>query len=351
MNINLPINLKLKGEIDLQIIDTNTNTIKEQRVFKNMLLTGYLDNLFVREDYNLLRWGPSDGSLITSGAKACIGTGNITPTVNDSGLYGLLAYSTGSYFVAKSTNGVTPVWKKVGYLFNTGINATIREIGLSGITSDGGANAFLARQLISPEINILDTDKIIAAWTIYVDFGSLISNGTIINGQRDGTTNINWTGYINKTQMMTHVMRTSAPEVYSNNQNSNNAWGNLFIVPTNVGNPYIYYGTSNSASNLNTDGHYTIKGTALNNGTSIGKQIAAYTLGSFFRETSLNTFSVVGLTTSNGASQIGEMVVSSSADGSVSSSYGGLFRITFNPRLDRTTTSSFLLKIKIGVSQ
>lgn len=283
----IKVELAFSGRYEI-ILEDESGKIKEHKVVDNMLLDGFFK---VVCQYK---------KPIYMAIAACeIGDGDTPVQPTDTGLSGnVLASVYGSS--KNSIEGEYPVYKKVTYTFAAGVGTgTIKEIGIRG----GWAGAYTSRIVLDEPIEKVDFDKLTVIYTLSAKRGGSWT-GTITDGQRDGETDIDYTVSMNNRQLFLF---------FHNQYETMDKWPSSGMVTI---------GDSNAPSDLENDTYSTIKGNTLFEGVPMVKDFKEYSEGDNFVDM------VLGLEDSQVEGEIGEILFRISSR--------GYFRVTFNPKLDKT---------------
>jgi hypothetical protein len=286
--VDIPIAIKPRGEVYFEVRDVRTGKIKETRKFKNMLLNNYLDGVFAGGvGRSLLGWKASGDSAVldqmlfggkttnTSSHAYCrLGSGDTAPARTQTGLVtpiGIGQVLADPTKASQSLINANPVYVERAFVFPAlhTVSDSIKEVGLWGSThatptSFPGelSNHMVARQLVTPTLELTETDELTVKWRIYMDFGSQVSTGTIVGAQYSTGEDINWRATINNAQMMDlcRTLNATNTNTYDNTANRNPL---QFLNSTNAtqNDKNIRLGSSNAASDLAADGLTTLKGT------------------------------------------------------------------------------------------
>lgn len=308
--ILIPIGASIRGDIHIELYNTKTGLVEASRDIRNIILNGYLNARFSATSV----FGSAVdnfGFLSTSPWNQCkIGTSSQAAERTDTGIVGTTLATVNATTNTLASQGTYPMTRTIYFVFAAGVGTgTIAEMVI-------GVTTMAARQVISPVIEKTVLHELRVTWTITLGRGAASWSGTIVDGQRDGTTDINWVATINNNQIYRWA---SVPTAYS--------W------TTGI---YVRTGNSNVASDLVNDAEIALKGTQLFFGLPSLSTVDSYTNNTYYRDVTLGF--EIGQT--NGA--ISEMVL---APGS---SYG-LLRITFDPALDKVNTYRLYLKFRFQV--
>jgi hypothetical protein len=298
--IVIPVSVGLRGDVKMIMRNVVTGEV-ETREMRNTILNLYKNRLFNQT------WIFSDGFLSSAGRNVRIGTSNQAASPTDTGIIGTqLATKAGT----EVYSGTNPQVKTITAVFPAGTGTgTVQEVVLAG-------NVAAARQVVSPALNKTAQHELTVVWTLSLSRSADSYSGTITGGQRDGITDIDWTLTINDKQLDNWARLGST------------AWTNGFSILT---------GDSNAASDLVNDGHNTIKGTQLFSGAPAYTEPQTYTADSFYRDVRLG----LDINQSNGS--VKELILQGG-------SYRyGLFRITFDPGLDKVDTYRLYLTFRLAV--
>ena len=298
--IVIPVSVGLRGDVKMIMRNVVTGEV-ETREIRNTILNLYKNRLFNQTNVFSL------GFLSSVGVNVRIGTSNQAASPTDTGIIGTqLASKNGT----AENSGTNPRVKTITAVFPAGTGTgTVQEVVLAG-------NVATARQVVNPKLVKTDQHELTVVWTLSLSRSADSYSGTITGGQRDGITDIDWTLTINDNQLGIWAALGSSE-----------AWTNGFSILT---------GDSNAASDLENDGYNTIKGTQLFGGAPKYTEPQTYTTGSFYRDVRLG----LDIDQSNGS--IKELILRTS--------YGrGLFRITFDPGLDKVDTYRLYLTFRLAV--
>jgi hypothetical protein len=300
--IVIPVSVGLRGDVKMIMRNVVTGEV-ETREIRNTILNLYKNRLFNQTGVF------SGGFLSSAGNNVRIGTSNQAASPTDTGIIGTQLASKNGTMVYSGTN---PRVKTITAVFPAGTGTgTIKEVVLAGTYSAS------ARQVVSPALDKTDQHELTVAWTFSLSRGASSWSGTIPAGQRDGATDIDWTLTINDNQLGIWAEIGSVAN-----------WTNGFSLIT---------GDSNAASDLVNDGDITIKGTQLFYGTPAYTEPQSYTADSFYRDVRLG----LDIDQSNGS--VKELILQAG------SFRRGLFRITFDPGLDKVDTYRLYLTFRLAV--
>jgi hypothetical protein len=337
----VPVGMSLRGEVTVKAVDVTTGKVVDERKDHNTLLAGYLNSLFTNQKTMIGR-SESVGSVTgyDNALYSCkIGTDNTPEAVTDTGIKGTqLASVTGSN-VSCTAYGEHPIAAKRKFVFPAGTGTG--EIGEAVLgespyefaynqRAPGYGSGNVAKKTFTPKINKTEVVQLEIEWSLTVQRASDSLNGTIENGQRDGTTDINWTATLNNKQLFMWCFG------YIYWVSAGISTIKVFVGPQSWAAEYqrCRVGDSNSPSVLDSDDHSAIKGTELfpiSTNLTVGS-VAPYTANSFYRDIEYG----FDIGQANGA--IGEIVPASVNDRT--SNPFGLTRLTLNPPLDKPTPAS-----------
>lgn len=299
--IVIPVSVGLRGDVKMIMRNVVTGEV-ETREIRNTILNQYKNRLF---NYTYIFSG---GFLSSAGNNVRIGTSKQAASPTDTGIIGTQLASKAGTVV---DSGTSPRVKTITAVFPAGTGTgTIQEVVLAS------TSAATARQVVSPALDKTDQHELTVEWTISLSRSAKSYSGTITGGQRDGNTDIDWTLTINDSQLGSWAAIGSA------------LWTNGFFLKT---------GDSNAASDLVNDGHSTIKGTQLFSGAPAYTEPQSYTADSFYRDVRLG----LDIDQSNGS--VKELILR------VGATKQGLFRITFDPGLDKVDTYRLYLTFRLAV--
>lgn len=299
--IVIPVSVGLRGDVKLIMRNVVTGEA-ETREIRNTILNLYKNRLFNQIGVF------SGGFLSSAGTNVRIGTSNQAASPTDTGIIGTQLAATAGTIVDSGTN---PRVRTITAVFPAGTGTgTIQEVVLASTVAT-------ARQVVSPALNKTAQHELTVVWTLSLSRSADSYSGTITGGQRDGITDIDWTLTINDNQLGIWAAIGSAAN-----------WTNGFSLIT---------GDSNAASDLVNDGHSTIKGTQLFGGAPKYTEPQTYTTDSFYRDVRLG----LDIDQSNGS--VKELILRA---GSINR---GLFRITFDPGLDKVDTYRLYLTFRLAV--
>lgn len=335
--IEIPLSVGLRGEYEIEVVDTNSGIIKHKRKEKNMIvdnafsqILGENVGMFSSTNYLGLFRDPAGAS---SHRVACyVGSGG---NPNDASMVTLQSritqrgpVSSGSF----QSFSEAPYYTQRRFIFPAGsLNHTVREIGLG--RNWANSDYLWTRVVLSPEIEVIPTDELRVTWRIYYDLP--INNtweGVMVGGQRDGITDVNWKLFISNAQ---------TTNFFTSHLANGSALPGMFA--TGNSRPVVRLGTSNEDSNLESE--WSIKGSSLfSGGTNNSFKSSEYsgeypfsrTLEIGFEHNSPNNV------------QIGEMVVFRGDNGHQGES---LFRITFNPVLDKAEFFRLFIKYRLTLTR
>jgi len=299
--IVIPVSVGLRGDVKMIMRNVVTGET-EIREIRNTILNLYKNRLF-NQTYIF-----SYGFFSSAGTNVRIGTSNQAASPTDTGIIGTQLATKGGTAVDSGTN---PRVKTITAVFPAGTGTgTVREVVLAGDVAS-------ARQVVNPALVKTAQHELTVVWTLSLLRSADSYSGTITGGQRDGITDIDWTLTINNKQLGNWA--AIGGTAY---------WTNGF---------YLITGDSNAASNMVNDGHSTIKGTELFSGKPEYTEPQTYTTDSFYRDVRLG----LDIDQSNGS--VKELILQAG-------SYRyGLFRITFDPGLDKVDTYRLYLTFRLAV--
>lgn len=318
---NIPIKIGIKGEYDIEIIDSQTNNKKfELKNQKNMIL----DNAFqyiINTRNSVICGDAGNRRLFRNNQDLYVhcGSGSAATTANMTHLQNRIAsraQSTGG----SSFNSISepPFHTQRYFVFQPGSYVgTLRELGL-GYTSN--SNEIVTRSVLPADVEILATDELRITWRVFYNFPTgNVWQGTIVNGQSDGVTDINWKIFVNYAQV-TNLLNL---ELSNNNLDAG-------IFSNGTQGPFVVFSSSNADSDVENDAPETLKGSQLHS------RVAPQT----FREHGVE-LDVIGETWSREIKigfehdapnniQFGEIVVWSQ-----NFSNRAIFRATFDPPINK----------------
>ena len=298
--IVIPVSVGLRGDVKMFMRNVVTGEV-ETREIRNTILNLYKNRLFNQTNIFSL------GLLSSASGYMRIGTSDQAASSSDTGIIGTQLAS------AKGTiaySGTNPRLCTTTAVFPAGTGTgTIKEVVLAGYYSVS------ARQVVSPALDKTAQHELTVVWTLSLSRSADSYSGTITGGQRDGITDIDWTLTINDNQIGNWAVI------------DNSYWTSGFTLRT---------GDSNAASNLVNDGYNTIKGTQLFSGGPAYREPQTYTSGSFYRDVRLG----LDIDQSNGS--IKELILQAGIS-------RGLFRITFDPGLDKVDTYRLYLTFRLAM--
>ena len=298
--IVIPVSVGLRGDVKMFMRNVVTGEV-ETREIRNTILKLYKNRPF--NQTNIF----SGGFFSSAGKNVRIGTSNQAASPTDTGIIGTQLAAINGTTVDSGTN---PRVRTITAVFPAGTGTgTVQEVVLAG-------NVAAARQVVNPALVKTDQHELTVVWTLSLSRSADSYSGTITGGQRDGETDIDWTLTINDNQLGIWAALGSSE-----------AWTNGF---------YILTGDSNAASDLENDGYNTIKGTQLFGGAPKYTEPQTYTTDSFYRDVRLG----LDIDQSNGS--IKELILRAST-------VSGLFRITFDPGLDKVDTYRLYLTFRLAV--
>lgn len=336
MPIEIPINYKLTGMIkSIKLRDMrNGKVVEERKNIKNMHLDAYLNKFFTMTHISMLSVVEVGSYNYGTPLYCAIGSDNTPPDRSQTGVLDMLASAKYSSKDSASL-GEDPLWTEWTYIFPAGTGTgTIREIAIGYYDNNSD---MIARQVIEPEIVKGDNHQLEVTWRREVARPTGMT-GTITGGQRDGTTDINWKITINNTQFYRQLSGRYIHSISSYNK-IYNPWAYLFGMWDN---PVVITGDSNASSDVINDTEYTIKGNQLFN-DEITPEAESYISGSYQRK------SRIGFEIDQSNGQIGELIIGSYSSASTSYARTGLFRMTFDPPLDKVDNFRLYLDITIGI--
>lgn len=302
--IVIPVSVGLRGDVKMFMRNVVTGEI-ETREIRNTILNQYKNRLFNQTN---IFYG---GFLSSAGKFVRIGTSNQAASPTGTGIIGTeLAEKAG----AEVYSGTNPQVKTITAVFPAGTGTgTVREVVLAETYSAS------ARQVVSPALNKTAQHELTVVWTLSLSRSADSYSGTITGGQRDGITDIDWTLTINDIQL--------------------GNWASLGITANWTNGFSLRTGDSNAASDLVNDNYNTIKGTELFKDAPKYIEPQTYTANSFYRDVRLG----LDIDQSNGI--IRELILRCGTG----SSTRGLFRITFDPGLDKVDTYRLYLTFRLAV--
>lgn len=177
----------VRGEFDIEVIDTLTNTTKEHTgFFSNMILDSFLAEIQNR----------TSSSFFPNQPKYCrVGTGTTPPATNQTTLVNQIATATGGYasqshytesgFVINGSNWTADC--TMTFIFATGdVVGNIAEVGFA-MPSVPNSTTVHSRALITPQaITVTASDQLIVKYKLTI-------SGTDTDGS--GVVNLNGTNY------------------------------------------------------------------------------------------------------------------------------------------------------------
>lgn len=334
--LEIPMNIGMRGEYELEVVDTLTGLTKYTKSNKNMILDNafrqIINSLNANFNYGCLASGNISGLFNNSADVAChIGTGGgetlSTMTQLENRVTSRTTTATGSLnsFLEK------PYYARRRFIFGAGafVN-TLREIGIGNNNTSG---AYLhTRITIEPELEVLATDELRVTWTIFYELPENNTwSGTIVNGQRTGG-DINWALTISDVQVPTFFQNR-----LGNGNNDSGPFGNW-----GTSGPAFRFG-ANNAPTESTD--WNIKGSSLFSG-SISNAFKEHEV---VDEYPFSRAIEVGFEHNNPNNvQIAEMVVFGRTTYNAANSF---FRITFDPVLDKAEFFRLFLKYRLTLSR
>lgn len=340
--INIPLNFNVKGTIkSIKLIDTrNGNLDYEQKNIKNLNLYQYLNNFFESQRSFLLRTDPDDSVNHYGPMLNCfIGSDDTPPSRSDDGLYNEMA-STSYENKSVSAIGDNPQYAETTYTFPAGVGTgTIKEIGIGN--TEGFPSYYTSRKVLSSPIIKEDYHELQIIWKLEVELpANQTFSGVIQGGQKDGSTDINWEISINNKQFYRICKGLGC-------DGGGSSWyikNNPFYHFLNDNYFYIKTGDSNLSADLVNDSEYTIKGNGLFSGDCPLITNYDYVANSLERKTR------IGFDVGNSNGQIGEILICSSGISNQDINSTGIFRITFDPKLDKTSDFRLYLDITISLN-
>lgn len=337
-NIKIPVNIGVEGVFDIEVVDTLTGKVKSHQKKRNLLTNNLLNAFFTKYQtklYNGQTWKYVSGSrdytnFIRRGRLICnVGSGTTPPTRNDYALESELYRIHAELIDISEYSEIDdePLTVSRHFVFPAGsFTGTVAEVGIVSETAYSSSIGQYCRQILDTPVTINSSDELHVTWTFRYFFGPSTWSGTIENGQRDGTTDINWVLTINKNQKINFLDQSSDSNIFSGRA---------------IG---VILGDSNLPSDIINDGISTIQGNALFTSESNASlsTVEPYTPGTYFRDAELGFEHNSPLNVS-----IGEMIVSKSVGNSAS--YGGMMRITFDPPLDKATDFRLFITLRISL--
>lgn len=337
---DIPLNIGLRGEYELKVIDTLTGKIKKETTNKNMVLDECLSYIFSHPGANLIDTSFDDRRMFGSteqrvGCHAGSGSNPTTPDMTQ--LQNRISTVECSSGISNTTTN--PFFMERFFVFPAGnFIGTLRELGLGQRYAIG--SYLWTRVVIDPEIEITATDELRVTWRFFVDLGeSRIWSGTIEGGQRDGS-DINWKLFISDAQLVNFLTNG-----LGNNQAVSGISG-MFANRPNA--PAFRLGSSNTDSLSTT---WNVMGNLLHQGgpNSTLKTIGVSWLGDPPNRSMTRSFRVGFEHNSPNNVQVGEMVVFRNITSY--SSGGSLFRVTFDPPLDKAEFNRLFIRYRLTLSR
>ena len=335
-----------KGKVKCILKDEQGNIKQETGYVGNKITDNFLDRLFTSVGTNWLNWesygAGSNHRSIIGGYRTwnhryglgiihgCrIGNGT-TPTTRDmNSLETTLSSSPDEKNNSdRSAQGLFPAFVERQFVFYAG-NGTgsVNEVGVWP-----GEGDMAARVILPETIEKLETDILEVFYKIEFDIPQRHYSGTIVNGQIDGTTDINWDLYITDDMIYNCWIKTHLGYYGSGSGGSvytcHNALGSLFDLFRSVEDKYsVIIGDSNAPSDIENDsgsgtGH--LKGAELFNGEFVFIEPDPYVEGSYQRT------GRVGFEEDIANVEVAEMLIFASLTDKGSPA----FRITFDPALN-----------------
>lgn len=307
----IPIDIGFSGVYELILEDTRTGLIKDHRTVHNMLLDGFVEHM--------ANYKRSAGQAI---GNCEIGDGDTVVQASDTGLSGnvLATASNSPSYDEKEGLLDYPAYRRRTFEFPAGTGTgTIREVGITGMPA---YSLYTSRIVLEESLVKGEYDKLTVIYTITGKRGSSWT-GTIPGGQRDGVTDIDYKVTMNNWQM--------------SNLFHNFTTGHMIRDWPNQG--YVIIGDSNADSDLTNDENDEIKGTQLFKGVPFERYFNTYTAGDSHVDM------VVGFEDTQVTGYIGEVVFA------ISSYYIGYFRVTFNPKLDKTDTFRLYMTLRYQITR
>lgn len=343
--IKTPLKFNVEGKFRIKRIDTRTGKVDLDTGYnKNMLTDKYLDKIFTDHEQPILsyhEWGKFDELdqeyyATNDGCK--IGSGTTAPDRSDDELKNELASDDerNNHDRNSDWTGNTAFIEKE-YIFEAGTGTgDINEVGMYGgyQTSYGSSDVedLFARQVLDNTITKEDYHKLIVYWRLELSLDSRTFTGTISGGQRDGTTDVDWELTINDKQFEQICVTKANPD-------DANPFSALFDISYGDGNVKVIAGDSNASSDISNDSDDTIKGNELFNDKIDIIEPDDYSDGSYTRT------SRIGFEDTSCNGDIGEIVVANAPD---HEDY--IFRVTFDPKLDKVDDYRLYLDFKISVN-
>lgn len=347
-NIEVPVSLGLRGLVTIKRRDMRSGMVDYVREEKpNMLLDWYLNRIFTSGTQAIIHHqayggysapgGSGADSAIFGPMRYCHIGSDATPTTRNMTALGNRLAGASASSQERSVVDAVPVWVEQTFVFGAGVGTgTIAEVGIN-VANNTNAS-MCARQVVSPAIDKNEYHQLEVTWRIELNRSADTFSGTILAGQRDGVSDVNWIATINNQQLFRIQGKCQA-----NWLNHGNPFASLFGF-NSYGNVYLRTATSNDPSVLTTDGHDLRKGTDLFAGQAPTLEPVAYVNGSYERT------SRIGFDVQHTNGQIGEIVLRNWHTNDTSSNRGGMLRVAFAPHLDKIDSFRLFINFMIKIN-
>lgn len=345
----VPVGLQILGAVTVRAVDATTGGVIAERKGQNTILNQYFNSV-LQSRKTLIGTSDNPGAVRTYDSalyQCAIGTDD-TPTVaGDTGVKGTTLSTMKGADVSCSGYGDHPIAAKRKFVFPAGVGTG--EIGEAVLFEApqnvgyddnryGYEGLAVARKTFTPKLNKTANVQLEVEWTFTVQRAQDQVTGTILKGQRDGVTAIDWVATINNRQLFFWCFGYYGS--YSKT---------YYMGPQGWDTTYLRckVGSSNTATDLSNDIHNTVKGTELfplTRNLTLGS-VSPYLPDSFYRDVEYG----FDITEANGS--IGEILpgyLNQSIQMS-SSNVFSLTRITFNPPLNKPEPSSSGWRLYITV--
>lgn len=372
-NIDVPINVKLSGEVTIEVFNTKKQEVTYRHTGKNMILDSVLNGMFgeyperrrLCQSVNLVP--DAEGFINTSSgpfgeeAWCRVGSGttpstrsmtdmetNITNKITGSSVVEALARPESSKQAPNDYSAPLPFWTERYFVFEAGQIADntgsvfVGEVGLWTREQSNFYDYLLCRQILNPGVTISSDDELRVTWRINYWIPRSFS-GTIVGGNLNGG-DVDWTYTLNNEQFSRFLR---------------DQWLTSFLrTGSSVGQACIF-SESNDPTDFANDEEFTVKGTNIYNFNvsltpypyykteptpAILRSTRDYVLGEYYNELT------VGLEHDEPSDvTIGDFVL---AKGLITSPEDECYgRVTFDPPLTKDTQYRVFLTFRFTVDE
>jgi len=322
------LNIKMSGQYKLEVVDTQTGLLRYSLENKNMIVDNAFTTILNTFDGRLRN--SANNRLFNNGIVYAMVGANSDPTTEtmtefSSAPIAFVAASTNSAESFNDSDDAETFYAQRFFKFSPGSFSDfsiVRELGL-GLFPTQGQNYLFARVVLNNDISIMSTDELRITWRInYIFPTNRVFSGTIVDGQSDNETDIEWKLFMSNNQVTNFLLSQLGNETTTQGMFSNS-----------TSSPFILLGDSNTDSTLTTD---NLIGTQVYSGLTIN-ELKNHTVA-----LSSRSIEIVFEHDAPSNVTIGEMIVRPSNFAS------NLFRITFTPQLIKP--EFFRLKLTYSLS-